>query len=113
MNVQTNTYEKFIERYYQRSLDSNSTKSKGEVVKEAQELWKSKFSKDENSLKSFLMLKPGERPFDENANCHEVGEKICDFGFVCIAWPQNSSMILTYSINLYQLMVYLLVHTMN
>ena len=53
-------YESFVERYCLRNRTVNMKKE--DVVEKAQKEWRS-FKNDEQKLKDYLQLKPGEKPF--------------------------------------------------
>ena len=82
-------YEQFVERYYEQQHNCHPRTGKADILKDAQEQWKSKFSKDKSALDAFLELKEGERPFQDK-DIH-VGEQLCDFGFCRVTTMQNSS----------------------
>ena len=73
----TTPYEQFVEWYYQRQHCCRVMKSKADIVKVAQEQWKSKFSSDKSALDAFLELKEGDGPFEEKGI--HVGEQLHDF----------------------------------
>ena len=50
----TTPYEQFVERYYQQQRCCRVMKSKADIMKDAQEQWKSKFSRDKVPLMLFL-----------------------------------------------------------
>ena len=77
----SNDYERFVENYFQRNR--HAMKSKGCILKDAQQEWKTSYTKDLTSLSKYLAPWEVEQAFTLTVHeeSHEGDEVLMDFGF--------------------------------